>query len=95
MSKVRTLSESHWRSEYYRQRMTVQEWREVLAEDRATIVYNGETRQLRAKHLGDGIVEVYKTEAKSDYAQSTTQGQKMCSPLGAQSGSKNVESPSS
>lgn len=61
------LSESHYVIEDFKQRMSVKDWKEVLLNDMDTIIFRGEIRQLGAKNLGYGVVEVYKISIK-DYS---------------------------
>lgn len=55
-----TLNEGHWTMPFYRQRMTIKEWREVLLAEQDTIIFKGSVCKLKAKKLGAGVVEVYK-----------------------------------
>ena len=54
------LDNNHWRLEDYRQRMTDGDWREILLEGKDRLTYHGYIRQLAAKKLGSGVVEIYK-----------------------------------
>lgn len=54
------LNNNHWTLEGFRQRMTMKDWKKVLLEKEDSIVFRGELRQLKACHLGAGVVEVYK-----------------------------------
>ena len=57
---MKKLDKDHWRTEYYRQRMTGREWGQILLAYKDRIAYNCRVRQLIAKKLGYGVVEVYK-----------------------------------
>jgi len=46
--------------ESYTERITVSQWREVLLDERDTMIFKGNVRQLVAKNLGYGVVEVSK-----------------------------------
>jgi hypothetical protein len=54
------LSNNHWRLEEFRERVTTKKWKEILLEEGDKIVVGGHLRQLEAKSLGAGIVEVRK-----------------------------------
>jgi hypothetical protein len=56
------LSENHWRMEEYTERMTTKQWKEVLLEERDVMIFRGHCRRLKAKRLGYGVVEVYKSK---------------------------------
>ncbi len=43
---------------YCYQRMTTTEWRQILLEEKDTIIVRGRVRQLVAKSLGAGVVEI-------------------------------------
>lgn len=55
---------AHWQLEMFKQRMTVKEWKKILLNHEDMIIVNGRLRQLRAKNLGAGVVEVYKEPLK-------------------------------
>jgi len=59
-----TLSNNHWTIESYTQRMTVKDWKKILLDDRDHPIVAGRLRQLEAKRLGVGVVEVYKVPLK-------------------------------
>lgn len=50
----------HWQKENYKQRMTVGEWKHILIAGDDKIIFHGKLRQLKAKRLNYGMVEVYK-----------------------------------
>ena len=50
----------HWVDENYRQRITTAEWKRLLLEGGDVMVFRGRIRQLKAKKLGAGVVEIYK-----------------------------------
>jgi hypothetical protein len=54
------LSDNHWTLEEYTQRMTVAEWRAVLAAEADRPMVKGQLRRLIAKRLGFGYVDVSK-----------------------------------
>jgi hypothetical protein len=56
------LSDNHWRIETYHQRITTRQWREVLLAERDTVIYQGRVRNLKAKNIGAGVVDVFKEE---------------------------------
>jgi len=58
------LSGTHWDMEGYRERMTVAQWRELLLRDGDRMIFRGHTRQLIARKLGAGVVEVSKKPLK-------------------------------
>ena len=58
------LDDRHWRLDYFRQRMTVNEWKKLLLNGQDRIIFNGYMRLLKAKNIGHGVVEVYKEELK-------------------------------
>lgn len=60
------LSENHWRLATYRQRMTTQQWRDVLLAGKDNIIFRGTLYPLKAQHLGAGVVEVFKDISKVD-----------------------------
>lgn len=47
-----------WRNTGYTQRMTSKEWKEILLEEKDSIIIAGNLRQLVAKSLGSGVVEI-------------------------------------
>ncbi|MCK4815454.1 hypothetical protein KA005_06775 [bacterium] len=47
-----------WLREDHIQRLTCKEWKEVLLEYKDRIIVKGRVRQLVAKNLGYGVVEV-------------------------------------
>jgi len=63
MINEKVLSNNHWLLKDYHQRMTIKQWREVLLnKDDQLIIFQGEVYELKAKNLGAGVVEVYKTK---------------------------------
>jgi hypothetical protein len=54
------LRDNHWTLEEYTQRMTVAEWRAVLAAEADRPMVKGQLRRLIAKRLGFGYVDVSK-----------------------------------
>jgi len=59
------LSENHWTLEIFRERITLKNWRKVLLNKDDQIFVAGRSRQLVAKRLGAGIVEVSKKPIKA------------------------------
>lgn len=58
------LSNNHVVLEDYRQRMTTKEWKICLLQGWDSLIKGGHVRQLKAKNLGCGVVEVYKLPLK-------------------------------
>ncbi len=54
------ISLNHYRIETFRQRMPANQWRQILLDGCDKIMVAGYLRQLKAKKLGYGVVEVYK-----------------------------------
>ena len=50
----------HWDTETYRQRMTIANWRKILLQNDEKLTFNGRVRELEAKSIGFGVVEVSK-----------------------------------
>jgi hypothetical protein len=63
-NKIGTLNENHWKSEYYKQRLSVKDWKMVLLHNDDNLIFEGRNRKLIAKKLGFGVVEVSKEELK-------------------------------
>ncbi|MHA2216919.1 MAG: hypothetical protein ACXACY_13325 [Candidatus Hodarchaeales archaeon] len=61
---IETLSSNHWTIEVYKQRMTTKQWKKILLEKMDSIYCGGRLRQLVAKNLGHGVVEVSKKPIK-------------------------------
>jgi hypothetical protein len=59
-------NEKHWEIEDYKQRTTTRGWRYMLLHYEDTVTFEGKVRQLKAKNLGAGVVELSKVplEAK-------------------------------
>ena len=55
------LNENHWIQENYVQRMTNKQWKTILLQGKDQIIFHGYLRKLKAKKLGYGVVEVYKS----------------------------------
>jgi hypothetical protein len=51
---------NHSSFEAYIQRMPIKHWRKILLDRRDVVVYRGHHRQLIAKNIGAGVVEVSK-----------------------------------
>jgi len=47
-----------WKDDSYRQRITREEWKEALLQERDRIIVRGNIRQLKAKNLGCGVYEI-------------------------------------
>ncbi len=58
------LNTGHWQLEDFRQRMTREDWRQILLNGQDSIVVKGHIRYLVAKNLGAGVYEVYKEPLK-------------------------------
>lgn len=58
------LNRKHKTETDYRQRMTTEDWKEVLLRKEEVIVFNNEKITLAVKDLGYGVVEVYKINYK-------------------------------
>ena len=54
------ISINHYRIENHAQRMPENVWRKILLDERDKIMVNGRLRQLVAKKLGFGVVEISK-----------------------------------
>jgi len=54
------LSNNHWTCDTFKQRMPVSTWKKILLDNNDRIIVKGCLRQLIAKKMGYGIVEVYK-----------------------------------
>lgn len=59
------LKDGHWCSEDYTQRMTTAQWKSILLDENDTVVYRGCIRQLKARRLGAGVLEIYKAPLKN------------------------------
>lgn len=55
-----------WAFEDATQRMTKKEWAKILLEEQDKVIYQGRLRQLKARNLGAGIVEIYKAPLKEE-----------------------------
>ena len=60
--KNEILTDGHWNSEVYAQRMTTRCWKLLLLNNDDQITYKGHVRRLIAKKLGYGVVEVSKVK---------------------------------
>lgn len=60
------ISDAHWTLEVYKQRMTNSAWRQVLLNEGDRIIVKGIIRQLVAKSLGSGVVEVSKAPLEQE-----------------------------
>jgi len=58
-------SENHWRMEEYKQRITTKQWTQLLLGGDDTIVFQGCCCQLKAKKIGPGVVEIFKTPKRN------------------------------
>lgn len=59
-SKSDILHENHWITEGFTQRMTAKSWKLLLLNNDDNLIFEGRVRQLKAKRLGYGVVEVSK-----------------------------------
>ena len=60
------VDNNHWRTEWYKERMTTKQWKECLLAEDDMIIYKGRLRRLTAKSLGAGVVEVSKVPLKEE-----------------------------
>jgi hypothetical protein len=61
MIKPRDLrNQGHWQFEDYHQRITTKQWKELLLNDQDKLIFKGRLRQLKAKNLGAGVIEISK-----------------------------------
>lgn len=58
------LSTNHWTVVDYKQRMTYKEWKEILLQNKDSIIYMGHMIPLKATKLGFGLVDVQKDPEK-------------------------------
>ena len=56
----KTISNNHWSTENFKERMTKKEWQEILLSYKDHIIVAGCCRQVVAKNIGAGVVEVSK-----------------------------------
>jgi hypothetical protein len=61
-SKEKMLTEGHWKSEAYVQRMTTRCWKLILLNNDDQITFEGRVRRLIGKNIGFGVVEVSKVK---------------------------------
>jgi len=54
------ISNFHWLTEDFKERMPAKEWKKMLLDRQDTINFKGKIRKLKAKNLGYGVVEIYK-----------------------------------
>jgi hypothetical protein len=54
----------HWIYENYKQRMILNQWKEILLAGEDKLIFRGKLRQLRARKIGAGVVEIYKEPLK-------------------------------
>ena len=59
-SKEKLLDGQHWSFENYKQRIKSGEWKQLLLNDDDKLIFQGRVRQLGAKKLGYGVVEIFK-----------------------------------
>jgi hypothetical protein len=59
-NKIGILNENHWTNEFYKQRLSVKDWKMVLLNNDDNLIFEGRTRKLVAKKLGFGVVEITK-----------------------------------
>ena len=59
------LNNAHWTMKYYKQRMTIREWKQVLLDGDDALIFGGDVVRLKAKYLGAGVYEVYKDIAEN------------------------------
>ena len=61
-SKEKILDEQHWQFEDYAQRIKANVWKQLLLNDDDKIIHAGRIRNLKAKNLGYGVVEISKEQ---------------------------------
>lgn len=61
-NKEKILTNGHWKSEAYAQRMTTRCWQLLLLNNDDQITFEGRVRRLVARRLGYGVVEVSKVK---------------------------------
>lgn len=64
MQDMHDLSPNHWTTEGYTERMIKARWGQILLHGFDKIIFHGTCRQLVAKKLGAGIVEIGKKPLK-------------------------------
>jgi len=52
--------QAHWEMENFKQRITRKEWKAILLNGDDTLIFQGNIRQLKAKNLGVGVIEISK-----------------------------------
>ena len=62
---LKPLSNNHWTLEDYKERITTEQWKQILLNNDDKIIVKGQARQIQAKNLGYGVVEVSKVSLKS------------------------------
>jgi len=62
---LKPLSNNHWTLEDYKERITTEQWKQILLNNDDKIIFKGHARQIQAKNLGYGVVEVSKVPLKS------------------------------
>jgi len=60
MSEFISLNNGHWVFREYKQRMSTSQWRQLLLEERDTILYRGDLVRLKGVRVGPGVYEVFK-----------------------------------
>jgi hypothetical protein len=60
MDAVDRREPQHWTIKDWKQRITTQQWKVMLLHHYDTVSYEGIDRELVAKKLGYGVVEIYK-----------------------------------
>jgi len=63
---IAVLNNGHYLFEDFKERFTTKEWKSLLLNDKDTIIVKGYARQLKAKNIGCGVVEVSKIPLKVD-----------------------------
>ncbi len=58
--KLKILHENHWKHEGFVQRITTRCWKLILLNNDDKVTFKGSVRELIAKKLGYGVVEVSK-----------------------------------
>ena len=60
INKEDLLDDAHWQNEGFSQRVTSNQWKGLLLQNDDKIIWKGRVRQLVAKRLGYGVVEIFK-----------------------------------
>lgn len=55
------ISNNHWNpnNRGFKERMTTKQWKDILLKEEDKVIVRGVLRQVKAKNLGYGVVEVW------------------------------------